>query len=62
MDHQPKRLPGEPDPEGNGEAAAHVAREAGMTQSGWGTGDFGIGRALSAMFGWWDRRKTRSRP
>lgn len=56
---EPRRLPGEPNPEGNGDAGAHVAREAWMTQSGAGTGDVGIGRALSAMFDWWARRTTR---
>ena len=56
---QPKRLPGEHNPEGNSDAASHVARDSWMTQSGSGTGDFGIGRALSAMFDWWGRRKSR---
>lgn len=59
MTQQPKRLPGEPNPEGNRDAAAHAAREAWMTQSGGGTGDFGIGRAVSAMFDWWGRRRAR---
>ena len=59
MAQQPKRLPGEPNPEGNGDAAAHVTREAWMTQSGGGTGSFGIGRALSALFDWRNRRSAR---
>lgn len=50
MAQQPERLPGEPNPEGTGDAAAHVAREAWMTQSGGGTGSLGIGRTLSASF------------
>ena len=58
MAQQPKRIPGERNPQPDREASMHVAREGEMANRN-GIGDFGIGSAITALLDWRDRRKAR---
>ena len=56
---EPKRLPGESNPEPRADAPNHVARQSWMnTNHGLGDGDLGIARAIAALFAWRTRRKA----
>jgi hypothetical protein len=54
---QPKRLPGERNPEPRSDEADHIARASWMTQ-GAGHGDHGIAGGIAAFFAWRRRRKA----
>jgi hypothetical protein len=56
MDRQPKRLPGEPNPEGKPDGPAHVARESYM-----GGNAYGIARGIMAIVDWRKRRRAAKR-
>ena len=56
MDRQPKRIPGERNPEGKGDAPMHVVRESYM-----GGNDYGIARGIIALVNWRKRRRAAKR-
>jgi hypothetical protein len=58
MAQQPKRIPGDRNPQPDGDAPMHVAREGWMA-NGHGTGDYGIARGIMAVLDWRKRRKAR---
>jgi hypothetical protein len=57
---QPKRLPGEPNPEPKADAPMHVARQSWMnTGHGYGDGAPGFARAVAALVAWRKGSKAR---
>jgi hypothetical protein len=53
MDRQPKRIPGESNPEAKPDAPMHVARESYL-----GGNDYGIARGIIALVAWRKRRRA----
>jgi hypothetical protein len=59
MTSQPKRLPGEKNPEPLADSVDQVARQGWMNQpNNMGGGDFGIARGLFLLLAWRKRRKA----
>ena len=54
MVRQPERIPGERDPVPDADAPMHVTRESWM-----GGRDYGIARAIIALYDWRKRRSSR---
>lgn len=58
MAQQPKRIPGERNPQPGGDAPMHVVRDSWMGSSG---RDYGIARGIIALLDWRKLRKARKR-
>lgn len=58
MVQQPKRIPGERNPQPRADEPMHVARQSWMS-NGHGDGGYGIVAAIVAVLDWRKRRKVR---